>query len=124
MSLKKAIFTFTRENGETVTREANIRKVIFHYDEMTVETIYEMYPSADAKTRGAVPELHSQKVAVDLTNQEDLTLVLSASARIWEKNRVAAFIADFTELDEGGKMIRQMKSLDDLGAEIVEVSLG
>lgn len=121
MSLKKAVFTFTRENGETVTREANIKKVVFHYDEMAIETIYEMYPSAEAKAKGAVAELHSQKVQVDLTNQEDLALVLSASDRIWEKNFVAPFIADFTELDDDGKMTRQTKSLNELGATLEDV---
>lgn len=124
MSLKTATFIYTKENGEAVTRIASIKKVVFHYDEMAIETIYEMFPSAEAKAKGAIPELISQRVAVDLTDQNDLVLVLSASERIWEKNASAPFIADFSELDDDGKMIRQMKSLDELGAEIVEVQLG
>ena len=122
MSLKKAIFTFTKENGETVTREATIKKVVFHYDEMAIETIYELFPSAEAKTKGAVAKLVAQRVQVDLTNTEDLALVLSASDRIWEKNRVEPFIADYSELDGNGKMVRNLKSLDELDATIEEVN--
>ena len=124
MGLKFAIVQFTKETGEAVTRFVSIKKVIFHYDEAAVETIYEMFASAEAKDRGAVPEVLSQRVAVDLTNAEDLQLVLSASDRIWTKNRAEPFITDWSELDEKGKMVRRMKSLDELDAEILEVPLG
>lgn len=122
MSLKKAIATFTKENGETVTRHFGIKTVVFHYQEARIETVYEVYPSAAAKLRGAQPEYISQSAAVDFGNMEDVMMILSVSARIWEKNAASPFIEDFSDVDAGtGLQVRSRKSFADLNAEIIDV---
>lgn len=122
MALKMATeITFTKINGEQVIRIARIKKVIFHYDEMRVETIYEMFPSAEAQERGGIAELCSQSVSVDLTNPADVNLILAASDTLWAKNFTQPFILDYTELNENGKMIPIMRSMEELGAVLVDV---
>lgn len=118
MALKKARFSYTKNTGETVERVAFIKKVVFHYDEMRIETIYEMFASDIAQSRGAVPEIISQSVAVDLSNEEDLALVLSASERIWAKNLEEPLIEDFVAVR--GRFTRENKSLTQLNAVIEE----
>lgn len=122
MSLKKAIVKFTKDNGEMVTRMLVIKSVVFHYQGVPrVETIYEVYPSEEARLRGAAPEFMSQSVEIDLSNTDDLSMILQASERIWAMNIAAPFINDFTEVDADGKQMLKVKSLADLSAEIIDV---
>lgn len=121
MSLKKAIATFTRPNGETITRQFSIKTVVFDYETASVEIVYVIFPSEEARERGAQPEFYSQKIPIDLTNQNDLTMILSVSAALWDKAVDVPVVTDFSELDENGKMKGINKSFNDLNAEIVDV---
>jgi hypothetical protein len=121
MALKQATVTFTKSNGETVTRVLSIKDVVFRYQDRTIETIYTAYPSEEARLRGANPEYMSQLVDMNLTNEEDLAMLLTVSARLWEINSVAPLINDYTELDDNGKQILKLKSLDELEAIIEDV---
>lgn len=121
MGLKFVIVSYVKDTGESITRVGFIKKVIFHYDERVIETIYQMFPSAEAQMRGAVPELLSQRVPVDLTVAEDMNLIISSSDRIWQKNFDVPFIMDYSEVDGSGKMVKTLKSFSDLGAIIEEV---
>jgi hypothetical protein len=120
MSLKKATVTFTKENGEQVSRVLTIKSVVFHYEEAAVETIYRVHPSESARLRGATPEYISQRAPVDLTNMEDLQMVFAVSSLLWEKNADSPFISDYSEVDEHGRQQHILKSLNDLGATIAD----
>lgn len=123
MGLKKAVVTFTKRNGETVSREVSIKDVVFRYGKREIETIYEVYPDGAAQAKGGIPALFSQTVPMDLTNPEDITMLFSVSDRLWQINADAPLIEDFTELDGNGKMVRQMKTLNELGAVIMDVEV-
>lgn len=130
MSLKKAKVQITKETGDVVSRVKHIKKVVIHFDEMTpefqlpIETIYADYASDEAKLRGAAPEISSQKTDADLTVDENRIILETASALIWDINRQAPSITDYSETDESGRMVGKLKSLDDLGATVEEVQLG
>ena len=122
MALKKAIATFTKENGETVTRQFSIHSVVFKYAEQAIEVIYVSFPNEAARDRGAAPEYISQRIPVDMTNPTDISMILSVSDRIWEMAAVNPFITDYTEVDqETGLQVKNVKSLNDLTATIQDV---
>lgn len=120
MALKKATLTWTNQFGETVTRIFKIARIVFDYKTQTIMTEYETHVSEEAEARGAVPLLIQQTVKIDLTSTEDLQFIIEASERIWEKNRAAGFIADFSDTDDDGKQKQTVKSFNDLEATIEE----
>lgn len=120
MSLKTAKATITKETGESVERVFSIRKVIFHFDEMRVEVIYEAYPPGASKEIGAVPDLFSQSIPVDMSNEEDAAIILSASGRIWRMCVDVPFIKNY-EPDKNGRLEMKIRSFEDLNAEITGV---
>jgi hypothetical protein len=122
MSLKKAIATFTTKLGETATRHFSIKTVVFHYSEARVEIIYEIFPSDEARSRGAAPELASQSLQVDFADVDDVQMILAVSDRLWAKVADVPFVDDYSELDQEGKQIGVRRSFQDLNAEIVEVA--
>lgn len=121
MSLKKAIASFTRPNGETITRQFSIKAVVFDYETGTVEIVYNIFVSEEARLRGATPEFYSQKIPVDLADPADIGLILSISAALWAKIIDEPIVTDYSQLDDDGKMVGVNKSFRDLNAEIIEV---
>lgn len=122
MSLKKAIVTFTSENGDVLTRHLAIRAVVFDYEKAQLEVHFHAWPSEEARAAGAVPNYMQLNIPIDLTDKTDGQLIVQMSGVIWEKIVMQPFIADFSELDGNGKMVLTTKSLTELGAEIIDVT--
>lgn len=122
MSLKKAIVTFTSENGDVLTRHIAIRAVVFNYEEARLEVHFHAWPSEEARAAGAKPNYMQQNIPIDLTDQTDGQMIVQMSGVIWEKIVSQPFITDFSELDENGKMVASQKTLTELGAEIIDVT--
>lgn len=121
MALKKAIVSFTKESGETVTRQIGIKSVVFDYKTASIETIFEVYPSEAARSRGGVPEHISQRIPINLADPEDLTMILAVSERLWSKIATAPIVDDYSELDEDtGRQVGNRKTLSELGASIID----
>jgi hypothetical protein len=122
MALKKAIVTFTNQFGESVTRNLPIRSVVFDYSEGFVEIIFAAYASVAARERGAIPEYIRQRISFDQTSQAEMGLVLAVSDALWTKIVDAPLITDYSETDRAGRQKATVKSLTELGAEIVDAT--
>lgn len=122
MSLKKAIVTFTSENGDVLTRHIAIRAVVFNYEEARLEVHFHAWPSEEARAAGAKPNYMQQNIPIDLTDQTDGQMIVQMSGVLWEKIVSQPFITDFSELDANGKMVASQKTLTELNAEIIDVT--
>lgn len=118
--LKKAVVSFISEHGEEKTRILKIKSVNVDYEGGRVDTYYLGFASEEAQAKGAQPEVFRHSVALDLSIPTDIELLLAVSDRLWEINRRQPLIDDYSELAGDGKMISLAKSLDELGATIVE----
>lgn len=120
MGLKKAIVTFTNRYGETVTRHLPIKSVVFDYAGGFVDVLFTGFVSEEARTKGAPPELFSQRIPFDPESESEMGLVLSVSDALWVKIAQQPFINDYSELDTNGKMKMVLKTLSELNAEVVD----
>lgn len=114
MGLQKANLTYTDIFGNTVERTLTIKDVVFKYEDAQIEVIYRSSPTDVSKAALADSTFISHSINVDMTNPADVSLILSASDRIWELVATAPLI-DVPELDEERNRIVVRKSITELG---------
>ena len=121
MALKKAIITYTNEFGEQVTRHLPINGVVFNYEQGTVKVIFSAYVSEEARAKGAPAQYVEALIDINGSNPQEAGLIEAVSDALWFKLSDTPFIADYSDVDENGKIVRTVKSLTDLNAQIVDV---
>lgn len=119
MSLKKAELQYLDIYGNAVAATLTIKSVVFDYENLRVDVIYKSLPTDADRAKIAAPQYFSQSIQMDLTDPADLSMVLGASARVWEiaKNHEFIQVPEYDNKTE--TIVIRRKSIADLG-EIVE----
>lgn len=118
MSLKIGVYSYNDKGFEKNCIQT-ISGIKISWEHLTAQITGKEYASYAEYERGVPGEPLNSEFKIDLTDPEIQQIVFLLSVKIWEKQRAAKIINDWVLEEDSRKPV--LKSIDDLGGEIVDL---